>query len=145
MMRRAFAAGLAGLALPACAAAAETPSAFASLVQVTFGLAVVLAAIVACAWAFRRLQSGMGGLPRLMKVVGGVMVGQRERVVVVELEGEWLVLGVTPQQVNLLTKLPRPQDAGQPGAPAIDPPPFAKWLKAALDKRRFPSSQDNDS
>jgi flagellar protein FliO/FliZ len=142
-MRRHIAWVGAMLALPAAAATTEAPSAFSSLVQVVVGLAVVLAAIMACAWAFRRLQSGMGGLPRLMKVVGGVMVGQRERVVVVELEGEWLVLGVTPQQVNLLTKLPRPADTGPAGP--LPEPPFAKWLKAVLDKQRSSSAQDHNT
>jgi flagellar protein FliO/FliZ len=129
-------------AAPAWAAAEAGPSPFVSLVQVVLGLAVVLAAIVACAWAFRRLQRGIGGAPQLLKMVGGIMVGQRERVVVVELHGEWLVLGVTTNQVNLLTKLPRPPGTDA-SLPPIDPP-FAKWLKAVLDKQRPSSSQDID-
>jgi len=124
-------------------AAESGPSPFASLVQVVVGLAVVLGAIMACAWAFRRVQNGVGGVPQLMKMVGGLMVGQRERVVVVELNGEWLVLGVTQNQVNLLTKMPRPSDA--PAGPPSADPPFAKWLKAVLDKQRPSSSQDIDS
>lgn len=128
--------------VPAWAAADAAPSPFASLVQVVVGLAVVLAAIVACAWAFRRVQSGVGGAPQLLKMVGGMMVGQRERVVVVELNGEWLVLGVTANQVNLLSKMPRPADA--PAGPPNADPPFAKWLKAVLDKQRPSSSQDID-
>ncbi len=110
------------------------PSPFASLVQVILGLAVVLGAIIGVAWLFKRLSGGaLGGAGRV-RVVGGAMVGQKERVVIVELEGEWLVLGVTPQQVNLLNKMPRPEGAEPERAEPAEP--FARWLKAALDKSR---------
>ncbi|OQS47855.1 flagellar biosynthetic protein FliO [Chromobacterium violaceum] len=110
------------------------PSPFASLLQVILGLAVVLGVIVGVAWLFKRLSGGMLGGAGRVRVVGGTMVGQKERVVIVELEGEWLVLGVTPQQVNLLSKMPRPEGAeSEPAEPAE---PFARWLKAALDKSR---------
>ena len=121
-------------ATAATPAPAAAPSPFASLVQVILGLAVVLGAIVGVAWLFKRLSGGaMGGAGRV-RVVGGAMVGQKERVVIVELEGEWLVLGVTPQQVNLLNKMPRPEGAELERAEPAEP--FARWLKAALDKSR---------
>ncbi|RXZ44156.1 flagellar biosynthetic protein FliO [Crenobacter cavernae] len=131
------------LAPPAWAATAA-PSPLSSLVQVIAALALVVGAIVACGWAFRRVQGKMGGLPQHLKVVGGVMVGQRERVVVVELDGEWLVLGVTGQQVNLLTRRPRPEGLPTPGD-GLNEPPFAQWLKAALNKARPSSTREPDS
>ncbi|OHX11729.1 flagellar biosynthetic protein FliO [Chromobacterium sphagni] len=121
------------MAAPAVAPAAA-PSPFVSLVQVILGLAVVLGAIVGVAWLFKRLSGGVMGAAGRLRVVGGTMVGQKERVVIVELEGEWLVLGVTPSQVNLLSKMPRPEGADQPPAEPADP--FARWLKAALEKGR---------
>ncbi|WP_434634212.1 flagellar biosynthetic protein FliO [Chromobacterium sp. CV08] len=121
------------LAAPVQAPAAA-PSPFVSLLQVIFGLAVVLGAIVGVAWLFKRLSGGVMGAAGRIRVVGGTMVGQKERVVIVELEGEWLVLGVTPQQVNLLSKMPRPEGAEAP--PEMPAEPFARWLKAALDKSR---------
>lgn len=130
---------LALFASPAWAAApqVEGPSPFWSMVQMLFGLAVVLAAIVALAWLFRRFTMGGGVLGRLQpaKVVSGVMVGPHERVVIVELEGEWLVLGVTSRNVNLLKTLDKPpqQDAANV-APATQP--FAQWLAAAIEKSR---------
>lgn len=125
-----------GLAAAATVAAQPpaAPSPFMSLLQVLFGLAVVLGAIVGLAWLFKRVSGGMLGASGRLKVVSGTMVGPKERVVIVELEGEWLVLGVTPQQVNLLSKLPRPEGAEIEVAPAAEP--FARWLKAAMDKSR---------
>jgi flagellar protein FliO/FliZ len=120
--------------------AASSPTPFSSLLQVILGLAV-LAAIVGLAWLFRRMSGGMLGGSSRLRVISGVLVGQREKVVIVELEGEWLVLGVTSHSVNLLTKMDRPPDAGaevvQPGEP------FARWLKAAMEKGRQKSEVIN--
>jgi flagellar protein FliO/FliZ len=137
-------AALAALPLPlwaATATAATPPSTFFGLLQVVFGLAVVLAAIMGCAWLFRRLSNGMVGVPRHLRVVSAVMVGQRERVVIVELGDDWLVLGVTPHAVNLLSRYPRPDNADVPAPSAPGVEPFARWLKAALARQR---STDND-
>jgi flagellar protein FliO/FliZ len=141
MMRRA-ALAVAALSVPAWASDATPPSTFLGLLQVVFGLAVVLAAILGCAWLFRRFSNGMVGIPRHMRVVSAVMVGQRERVVIVELGDEWLVLGVTQHAVNLLSSRPRPELADEP-APAVGVEPFARWLKAAIARQR-PTDNDPD-
>jgi flagellar protein FliO/FliZ len=89
-------------------AAEPTPSfAAAGLLQAGLGLAVVLALIFGCAWVARRfglLQQGGSG--RLVKVISSAMVGQRERVVVVEVGSTWLVLGVAAGQVRALHSMP---------------------------------------
>jgi flagellar protein FliO/FliZ len=76
-------------------------------VQAIAGLLVVLAAIAAAAWAMRRLtQAGPArGSPLALR--GALAVGPRERVVVVEVEGTWLVLGVAPGRVQALHVLPK--------------------------------------
>jgi flagellar protein FliO/FliZ len=128
-----------GVALAATDVSAA-PSGLFGLVQVLFGLALVLAAIVGCAWLFRRLSSGMVGIPRHLRVVSAVMVGQRERVVIVEIEDQWLVLGVTAQSINLLDSRPRPAESDLP--PDVAGDPFARWFKAALLRQR-PVKDDN--
>lgn len=116
------------------------PSNFTGLLQVVLGLVVVLAAIIGSAWLFRRMSSGVIGIPRHLRVVSAVMVGQRERVVIVEIGDEWLVLGVTAHAVSLLSTRPRPADAdAAPSGGAVEP--FARWLKAALDKRNASSDK----
>lgn len=135
------------LAVPGTVLAADglsaAPSGLGGLVQVIFGLAVVIAAIFGSAWLFRRLSSGVTGLPRHMRVVSAVMVGQRERVVIVELGEQWLVLGVTPQSINLLESRSRPADVAElrPELPGVDP--FARWFKAALQRSR-PDKDDKN-
>lgn len=106
-----------------------------SFLQMILGLAVVLAAIAGSAWFARRMGVGAGRGAHLMKVVSALPVGAKERVVVVELEGHWMVLGVAPGRVSSLATLPRgvlPEAAAAPGlAQGID---FAALLKKA--KRR---------
>lgn len=76
------------------------------MLQAAFGMAMVLGLIFLCAWAARRfgLQRFQGG--NIVKVVSSASLGQRERVVVVEVDGTWLVLGVTGSQVQTLHTLP---------------------------------------
>lgn len=76
------------------------------LLQAGFGMAAVVGLIFLCAWLARRFGFQRLGSGQLVKVVSSAMVGQRERVVVVEVGSQWLVLGVTSSQVNMLHTLP---------------------------------------
>ena len=127
---RLAAALLAGLSFAASAALPTVPTpasepvrsfAAAGLLQAGFGLALVLALIFACAWAARRFgllqQAGSG---RLIKVVSSAMVGQRERVVVVEVGSTWLVLGVAAGQVRALHSMPAETLPEAHGAAAVN-------------------------
>lgn len=40
-----------------------------------------------------------------MKVVGGVALGPRERIVLLEIGDEWLVIGIVPGQIRTLHRL----------------------------------------
>jgi flagellar protein FliO/FliZ len=112
---------------------ASAPSSAASLLQVIFGLVVVLGLLAAALWALKRF-GGMriaGGAP--LKIIGGVSVGNREKVLVLEVGEQWLVVGVAPGRVSMLTTLPRgEQRAGDAERPAPD---FGAWLKQTLEKR----------
>lgn len=99
----------AGAALPTVPTAASEPVrsfGVGGFLQAAFGLATVLALIFLCGWAARRLGLRQSGSGRLLKVVSSTMVGQRERVVVVEIGGSWLVLGVAAGQVRALHTMP---------------------------------------
>ncbi|WP_198088185.1 flagellar biosynthetic protein FliO [Variovorax sp. E3] len=87
---------------------APAPSAVGAggLLQAGFGMALVVGLIFLCAWLARRFGLQRLGGGQHVKVVSSAMVGQRERVVVVEVADTWLVLGVTSSQVNMLHTLP---------------------------------------
>ena len=124
---------LAALAAPLAALAAESSPGpgIGSVVQVSLGLGLVLIMVAAAAWLARRLGVGSTRSDGTVTVRGGVAVGQRERVVVVEINDTWLVIGVAPGRVSALHALPRPQDAP---APQESPQrSFAQRFKRALE------------
>ena len=114
------------------APAAEAPLT-GSLLQTTLGLVLVLALIAGAAWLAKRFAPGVarGALP--LPVVASQAVGQRERVVVVEVGDQWLVLGVAPGHVSALASIPRGQLAPPSSSPLADS--FAASLARALGKR----------
>ena len=132
-----FALGL-FLLLPLIAHAVDalpgTPS-FGGLFQVFIALIVVIAAIAGSAWLMRRFgptQMGPGGA---MRVIGGVMIGPRERLVLVEVNDTWLIIGVAPGHVSSVHSMPRPPHAEQTTQAMLNQPAFGDWLKEAWRKR----------
>lgn len=133
---------LAALSLPAVLRAAQetvpslpaSPISVLGLVQVVFALLLVLGAIGLFAWLLRRVGAGHGGASGLLKVVGGVMVGPRERLVVVEVGDTWLLLGVAASHVTLVHSMPRPADVPTPSPSPIGT--FRQRLTQALSKKQ---------
>ncbi len=77
------------------------------LLEMLGALLLVLAVIGAAAWLLRRFAANPGAGAGAIKVIAGAAVGQRERVVLVEIGGIWLVLGVAPGRVNALHSMPK--------------------------------------
>ena len=107
-----------------------------SVMQVVFSLLLVLAAIVLVAWLLKRINLPQHGAANLLKVVGGVAVGQRERVVLVEINDTWLIVGVAPGQVRTLHTMPKGQLPAQTEhAFGNADGKFQMWLKQMIEKR----------
>jgi flagellar protein FliO/FliZ len=119
---------------PAAYAAEAAPVASAgSMLQVAMGLGAVVALMAGITWLLKRAGvSGAGG-NNVAKVIGGVSVGNRERVMVIEVADQWIVVGVAQGRVNALTTMPR-QEHPASGQPPL-PNNFASWLKQTIDKR----------
>jgi len=122
--------------VPPALAAAEPPpvSGGGALLQGLVGLLIVLGALAVFFWFLRRFSPGQSGAQGVVKVVGGVMLGPRERLVVVEVGETWLLLGVGGGQVNTLHTLPRP--ANYVPSPHDPLPGFADKLKDLMSKRQ---------
>jgi flagellar protein FliO/FliZ len=76
-----------------------------TMLQFALGLGTVLALIVAAGWVMKKSAFGKSA-PGMIKVVAGAAVGQRERVVVVEVADVRMVLGVAPGRVTALHTMP---------------------------------------
>ncbi len=112
----------------------------AHLLQTTLGLLAVLAVIIVIGWAVKRFGNLRGGVQGQMKIVGGLSLGTRERVVLLQVGGQQLVLGVAPGQIRTLHVLDRPltTDDSNTETPAVDKtdaPSFAMRMQSALKSR----------
>jgi flagellar protein FliO/FliZ len=87
-----------------------------SVLQVVFSLLLVLGIVALVAWLLKRVSLPQQSAGRQLKVISNLAVGQRERVVVVEIQETWLVLGVAPGQVQTLHTLPRQGSEPRHGA-----------------------------
>ena len=117
------------------AAESAPASGVTSLGQVTVSLAIVLGVIFAVAWLARRMR-GMGRRPgALIDVLGEVPLGPKERVVLLQVGGEQIVVGVTPSSINTLHVLETPVQLPAPDSPAsADKPNFRDLLMRSLGK-----------
>jgi flagellar protein FliO/FliZ len=122
--------------LPFCGdayAAAPTPA--GSGLQLLFGMVVVLGLLMGIAWWIKRFGPVRNSSGAAAKIIGGVSVGTRERVMVVEVGDQWIVIGVAPGSVNALTTMPRQAHLPESETAAQPPTNFAGWLKQTIDKR----------
>ena len=134
---RLFAACAAALAaLPAAAQDPASPMSAGSQLQVFAGLLLVLALVIAAAWALRRIGHVPGLSNQAIRTIGATSVGTRERVVLLEVSGAWILVGVAPGQVRSLATLPK---GDLPLAPhSTTAPPFAQWLQRFTDRTHAP-------
>lgn len=112
----------------------SSPVSMGGVLQVLFGLAVVLGTVAGAAWLLKRLAPGQVSAGGAIKLIGGIAVGPKERVVVVEVGDTWLVVGVAPGQVNALHNMPRLEIQGG-GKSTADDQRFATWLKDVMKRR----------
>ena len=97
--------------------------------QMVLGLLLVLGVIFSIAWLIRRMGQFAGPANAQVKILGGVNVGQREKVVVIQIADTQLVIGVAPGQVNTLHVFDKPvlQNEGKSVSET-----FAARLQSAL-------------
>jgi len=107
-----------------------------NFLQVILSLLLVLIVIAIVAWVLKRIALPHNVSGKLIKVVSGVAVGQRERIVLVEVNDTWLVVGVAPGHVTALHTMPKnvlppitdntsPEESNK----------FQSWLKIMMEKR----------
>lgn len=112
----------------------------ASVVQMVFSLAAVVAIILGLAWMTRRMQGLRGVSNADLRVRSTLAVGLKERVVIIEAQGQQFLIGVAPGQVSILKALgPAPQDHASGTLSAdeagnTEPPSFGEAFSIQLNK-----------
>lgn len=118
-------------AAPTASAPVLEPMSTGGLLQLIFGLLVVLALIVGLAWFMRRVGRLQGGAAGSLRVLGGLSMGTRERVVLIQVGDKQLLLGVAPGRVQTLHVLDEPIRMNESSHTAGS---FAANLTAALQR-----------
>ncbi len=86
----------------------------------TFGsLFVILALFSFLVWVLKkmRITQKLSANARL-KIISQLAIGQRERLAVIDVNGEQILIGITPTQINLLKKLENPIELPAPSTEA---------------------------
>ena len=99
------------------------------LAEMVLGLVVVLLVIFALARLLQRMNLVSANAGQRMKIVGGLSLGSRERILLLEVGDKHILLGVTPQSVSALhtfDELPEPDPA--PTTPPASGGAFARIL-----------------
>lgn len=89
---------------------AQDPLSMSSLWQLTLGMMLVLGLILAIAWLLKRtgrFQAAAGGG---LRILGGLSMGSRERVILLQVGSTQLLVGVAPGRVQTLHVLGQPLD-----------------------------------
>jgi flagellar protein FliO/FliZ len=68
----------------------------------SLGLLVVLSVFFLCVWGVRKLSGLTVGGAEKMRVVGGLSLGLREKVILLQVGRKQLILGVTPGRIETL-------------------------------------------
>jgi len=104
------------------------------------GLLIVLAVMAGAFWLLKQFtRGGMAGSGP-MRTLGAIALGPKERVVLIECNGTWVLVGTAPGRVNSLHAMPAPAggytattaDASSGQGPQLSEPPFKRWLDKAL-------------
>ena len=103
-----------------------------AMLQTGLGLLVVFGLLFLAAYLLRKFGSGRAfGIKGPLRVVGGLMISTRERIVLLEVGDIWLVVGVGPGQIRTLHTMPK----GEITLSSPDEKPFGQWLKQMVERK----------
>jgi flagellar protein FliO/FliZ len=106
-----------------------------SVLQVILSLLLVLTAVAVVAWVLKRINLPPQNSANALKIISSIAVGQRERVVLMEINDTWLIVGVAPGQVNALHTMPKEALPSTSKNESGDNNKFHAWLKQVMEKR----------
>lgn len=118
------------------AKALPAPVTGGTVIQWFIGLMIVLAMIIGFSWLLRRYGNMTGGSGSGLKILGGVSVGTREKVLLLQAGKKQLVIGVAPGQVRTLHVLADDEVADETDLGGDAVPSFSDHLKQITGKQK---------
>ena len=120
------------VAATAAAAPAVNSGVAGQLTQLVLGLLLVLGLIFFLAWLLRRVQqAGPAGKGQVIEIVGSRALGPRDRLMLVQVGNEQILLGLSPGSITALHVLKEPVQVPSSEKPT---PEFAQRLLEMLGK-----------
>ncbi len=118
---------------PAATAPMVNSGVAGQLTQLVFGLLLVLGLIFFLAWLLRRVQqAGPAGKGQVIELIGSRALGPRDRLMLVQVGNEQILLGLSPGTITALHVLKEPVEV--PTASEKATPEFAQHLLKILGK-----------
>ncbi len=102
-----------------------------ALIQTVLVLLLIVGMIFGLSWLVRRTGYAAGAGKGMVKVLGGVSLGPRERAMILQAGDTRVLVGVAPGRVQTLCLLPSAPD-DRTGIP--EEKPFASQLDSALEE-----------
>ncbi|MFO1387999.1 flagellar biosynthetic protein FliO [Cellvibrio sp.] len=118
------------------AVSTKTTSA-SQLTSLAGGLALILILIYGLSWFVKRFSQGGFLNNPTMKIVSAMPLGTRERLMLVDVGGKQLLLGVTATQINTLHVFDEPVVSTEKNQPATSD--FSQKLMAVLQQKNVAS------
>ena len=120
-------------AVPAATAPMVNSGVAGQLTQLVFGLLLVLGLIFFLAWLLRRVQqAGPAGRGQVIELIGSRALGPRDRLMLVQVGNEQILLGLSPGTITALHVLKEPVQV--PSSSEKATPEFAQHLLKILGK-----------
>lgn len=102
------------------------------LTQLVLGLLLVLGLIFLLAWLLRRVQSAAPGNGQLIEILGSRTLGPRDRLLLIQVGKEQILIGHSPGSIEALHVLAEPVDVPANARQAT--PEFAQRLMELMGK-----------
>jgi flagellar protein FliO/FliZ len=119
--------------VPAATAPMVNSGVAGQLTQLVFGLLLVLGVIFFLAWLLRRVQqAGPAGKGQVIELIGSRALSPRDRLLLVQVGNEQILLGLSPGTITALHVLKEPVDV--PATSEKATPEFAQHLLKILGK-----------
>lgn len=100
--------------------------------QMFLGLSVVILFILGLAWIVKRMNNYQIGLHSTLKIIHMISLSQREKIVLMQVGKQQLLIGVAPGQVQTLLVLDEPVESDSTESSKIS---FSERLAVALKRK----------